>query len=379
MLARTDPLLFTPGPLTTSASVKAAMVRDLGSRDRTFIEVVAEVRAHLVRLATASDGYTAVPIQGCGTMGVEAMLTTFVPHDGRLLVCVNGAYGRRMVRIAQVAGVAVSALEGPEDRPTDVRALDRMLTGDPGVTHVALVHIETTTGILNPLEQVAEVVHRHRRALLVDSMSAFGAVPLDVAACGIDALVSSSNKCIQGVPGFSFCIARIEALQDCDGHARSVSLDLLDQWRGLERDGQFRFTPPVQALLAFRQALRELEEEGGVEGRMARYRQNHTTLVEGMSRLGFREYLDRAFQGWVITSFRYPEDPRFSFEEFYRRLVDRGFVIYPGKLTSANCFRIGHIGHLFRQDIEALVAAVGDVALEMGFDPRAGSEGGGTT
>ena len=370
MQPSSDPLLFTPGPLTTSSTVKQAMARDLGSRDRSFIAVVAEVRERLVALATRAPAeYTAVIMQGAGTMGVEAMIGTFIPRGGKLLVAVNGAYGRRIARIAEILGIPVVAVEGPEDRPTDLGALESALFADEGITHIAAVHCETTTGVLNPIQAIGGLAVRHGRRLLVDAMSSFGAVPLDMADAHIDALVSSSNKCIQGVPGFSFCVANKQALEACKRNARSLSLDLYDQWSGLERDGQFRFTPPVQSLLAFRQALAELEAEGGVEARMARYRENHRVLLEGLTALGYRAYLDRAFQGWTITTFWQPRDPRFRFDDFYRRLAERGLVIYPGKLTQAECFRIGSIGHLGPDDMRALVSAIASITKELGFSP----------
>ena len=329
-MAATDALLFTPGPLTTSAGVKAAMNRDLGSRDATFMEAVADVRRRLTALATARKAdYTTVIMQGAGTMGVEAMIGTCVPRGRRLLVAVNGAYGRRIVHIARTLGIDVVTVEDPEDRPTDAAAVERALVADAAITTLAVVHCETTTGILNPVERLGEVAARHGRAFLVDAMSSFGAVPLDVADAHIDALVSSSNKCIEGVPGFSFCVARRPSLVGWRGQARSVALDLHAQWEELERSGQFRFTPPVQVILAFRQALIELDAEGGIPGRMARYRENHATLVEGMRALGFREYLAPELQGWVITTFRSPVDPAFRFEEFYARLASRGLSSTP--------------------------------------------------
>jgi 2-aminoethylphosphonate-pyruvate transaminase len=372
-MATPNALLFTPGPLTTSATVKAALVRDLGSRDSTFMEAVADVRRRLTTLATARAGeYTTILMQGAGTMGIEAMIGTCVPRGRRLLVAINGAYGRRIAHIARTLGIDVVTVEDPEDRPTDVGAVERALMADATLTHVAAVHCETTTGILNPVERLGEVAARHGRSFLVDAMSSFGAVPLDVADAHVDALVSSSNKCIEGVPGFSFCVARRSSLAGWRGQARSVALDLHAQWAELERSGQFRFTPPVQVILAFRQALLELAAEGGVRGRMARYRENHATLVEGMRTLGFREYLAPELQGWIITTFRTPADPAFRFEEFYARLAEQGLVIYPGKLTHADCFRIGTIGRLYPDDVRRLLAAIADAAREMGFRPDAG-------
>ncbi len=365
--AARDKLLFTPGPLTTSAPVKQAMLRDLGSRDSAFIQLIAQIRADLLDLAgVESPAYEVVPLQGSGTYGLEAVLTTLTPPEGRWLVLVNGAYGARFASIARALGLKARTLEWPEAQPVDPAAVAAALDEDPGLTHVALVHCETTTGLMNPLEAVGAVVRQRGRHLFVDAMSSFGAVPMDLEALGVDSLVSSANKCIEGVPGFCFVIARRAALEAAEGNARSVCLDLSAQWRGLEKDGQFRFTPPTHALIAFGQALADLRAEGGAAGRGARYRENHHTLVRGMRRLGFQEYLAPEDQGHIITTFRYPKEPGFSFQAFYSALNERGCVIYPGKVGAADCFRIGSIGRLFPADMEALLAAVGSVLRAMG-------------
>ncbi|MBN2311537.1 MAG: 2-aminoethylphosphonate--pyruvate transaminase [Candidatus Hydrogenedentes bacterium] len=365
-----DKPLFTPGPLTTSRTVKQALLRDLGSRDHEFIAVVREIRERLVALGGAQVGtYEAVPLQGSGTFAIEAVLTSTVPRDGKMLIIINGAYGRRMRTICDVGGIACTAIEFPEDCATDVAAVQQALAEDDAITNVAVVHCETTTGIINPIADIGAVVRRAGRTYFVDAMSSFGAVPVDLAACGIDYLVSSANKCIEGVPGFAFVLARRDALLATEGYARTLSLDLLAQWRGLEKNGQFRFTPPTHTLLAFRQALEELEAEGGVEGRARRYRANYETLVAGMRAMGFTEYLPPERQGYIITSFRYPEDPKFSFDEFYNRLNDRGYVIYPGKVSDADCFRIGNIGRIFEADVRDLLGAIRDTMDAMGFKP----------
>lgn len=362
-----DKLLFTPGPLTTSASVKAAMLSDLGSRDASFIGLVREIRSLLLTLAGVDEEtFTAIPLQGSGTYGVEAILGSVIAPDGRLLVCANGAYGARLAQIARVLRIDTVERSTPEDQKLDPAAIAAELQRDPTITHVAVVHCETTTGLLNPLDRIGAVVQAARRCFIVDAMSSFGAVPLSLHELGIDYLVSSANKCIEGVPGFSFVLARKQQLAAMEGWARSVSLDLLAQWHGLDHSGQFRFTPPTHALLAFRQALRELEAEGGVPGRAARYSANHRILSEGMRRLGFHAYLPFAEQGYIITSFRYPTHPAFQFETFYRRLSDHGFVIYPGKVSSADCFRIGTIGRLYPHHFTSLLSAISTTLSEMG-------------
>ena len=370
-----DPWLLTPGPLTTSLSVKRAMLRDLGSRDREFIAVTQRIREALLGLVDGHGSHECVPLQGSGTFAVEAMIGTFVPTDGKLLILVNGAYGKRMARICEYLGRDHQIIETPEDRCIDVIGLDKALTADGNISHVAVVHCETTTGIINPLEAVADVVASHCRGLLVDAMSSFGAIPIDARRVSFDALAASSNKCLEGVPGVGFCIARRDALQKTQGNAPSLCLDLHDQWHAMTSNNQWRFTPPTHCLLALDQALEELAEEGGVAGRGARYRANHRLLVEGMGRLGFETLLPDGLQAPIIVTFLSPADPRFDFGAFYERLRQRGFVIYPGKLTSADTFRVGCIGRLGAAEMTAALTAIGEVLEELGVAKRAPTSG----
>jgi 2-aminoethylphosphonate-pyruvate transaminase len=362
-------LLFTPGPLSTSETVKEAMLRDLGSRDKEFLSVVSYIRRRLLELGSVADGsYEAVLMQGSGTFAVESVLSSIIPRCGKLLVAINGAYGHRMAKIAKVLGISCESIVFDEVTPVETKRVHAALAEDRAITHVGMIHCETSTGILNRVAELGHTVSNMGRVFIVDAMSSFGGIPIDLAANKIDFLISSANKCIQGVPGFAFVLARrdlLEAAADC---ARSLSLDLLAQWKGLERDGQFRFTPPTHALLAFSQALKELEAEGGVEGRDARYAANRQTLMNGMTALGFCAYLAPEHQSHIITSFRFPAHPHFDFSAFYDRLSELGFVIYPGKVSDADCFRIGTIGHIFPQDLRALVSAIGRVLGEMGVD-----------
>ena len=360
-----DKALFTPGPLTTSLTVKQAMLRDLGSRDTEFIGIIKDIRQRLVWLGTNSDEYTTVLIQGSGTYGIEATLSSVIPPDGKLLILINGAYGHRMLKIAGVHRIHCESLIFTEDTQPDASALESALKNDPAISHVAVVHCETTTGIINPIEVYGKIVKKYKRTYIVDAMSSFGAYPVDLKACGIDYLISSSNKCIEGVPGFSFVLARRESLMVTRGFARTLSLDLLAQWEGLEGDGQFRFTPPTHAILAFRQALLELEQEGGVSARGTRYYENYQITLSAMQTMGFKPYLNESLRGYIITSFYYPDHPNFHFKEFYERLSEKGHVIYPGKLTHADCFRIGHIGRLAASDVASLMAAVAETLNEM--------------
>ncbi len=362
-------LLFTPGPLTTSSTVKEAMLRDLGSRDSEFLVVVRGIREKLLELGGCRrPEYECVPMQGSGTFSIESVISSTIPPEGKLLVLVNGAYGRRIVQIARIHGIAVEVAEVAEDRKLTPAFAAERLANNPGITHVTVVHCETTTGILNPVEGIGSVVAASGAVYIVDAMSSFGGIPLDVAASQIDFLVSSANKCIEGVPGFGFVLARRRALDVAKGRARTLSLDLYSQWAGLEGDGQFRFTPPTHALLAFNQALKELEAEGGVAARANRYRQNQMELCRGMRELLFETYLAPEDQSWIITSFRYPVHPAFHFEEFYGKLSELGFVIYPGKLTKESCFRIGTIGRIHPADMHRLLKAIQLVLAEMAVE-----------
>lgn len=365
-MALKDNLLFTPGPLTTSPTVKQAMLRDLGSRDIEFIQLVQHIRQQLLELGGVADqGYETILMQGSGTFGIEAVIGSITPPAGKWLVIINGAYGRRIAQIAETLNIEVIRLTYPEDYLPNLAIIEEILMADTTISHVAVVHCETTTGIINPMTEIGALVRQVGRRYFVDAMSSFGAIPLNLAESGIDYLVSSSNKCIEGVPGFSFVLARRAALLETKGFARSISLDLLAQWQGLEANGQFRFTPSTHALLAFAQALHELEAEGGIPGRAARYRRNYETLLQGMRQLGFAAYLPTNLQGYIITSFHYPKHPNFDFERFYYLLNKKGFTIYPGKVSNADCFRIGHIGHIFEADVQDLLQAIEETLAEL--------------
>jgi 2-aminoethylphosphonate-pyruvate transaminase len=357
----TDPArqrLFTPGPINTSNAVRAAMQRDMGSRDDAFIQVVREIRRELLRIAGADGAFSAVPMQGSGTFAIESAIGSLVPADGKLLVLANGAYGRRMIAIAKRLGVAVDSIESPETEPNDPVSLKSHLEAHPAVTHVAAVHCETTTGLLNPIAEIGAVVAGAGRRFLVDAMSSFGGLPVDLAGWNIDCLISSANKCLEGVPGIAFAIVRIASLEASRGKARSLSLDLAAQWDELERSGQFRFTPPTHVILALAAALDALAGEGGAAAREARYRENQVALLSGMQAMGFRPVLRPELQSPIITAFHSPADPRFDFAEFYARLAARGLVIYPGRLSEIESFRIGTIGQLTQRDFADLLEGV---------------------
>jgi 2-aminoethylphosphonate-pyruvate transaminase len=341
------------------------MLMDMGSRDDAFIRLISEIRSAILRVAGVcrEDGFETIPIQGSGTYGIEAVLATVIGPNDRLLILVNGAYGRRMAEMAKCLGLQHEVYEVNENAVHD-RATLELLFSRTRFTHLAAVHCETTTGILNPVDLWSTVAEAHRCQFIVDAMSSFGGIPLNMSSVPIDYLISSSNKCLQGVPGVAFVVARRESLMAGQHEPRSLSLNLRQQLLGFENNGQFRFTPPTHVLLALHQALMELDAEGGVGRRAARYKENHQVLCAGMQALGFCEYLPTPLQSHIITAFLYP-NKNFVFDDFYRRLSDHGMLIYPGKLSKIDCFRIGNIGHLFPDDIRALLRAIKEVMSAM--------------
>ena len=355
--------LLTPGPLSTSKSVKAVMLRDWCTWDDDYnLGIVQNIRQGLVKLATEADGYTSVLMQGSGTFSVEATIGSVLPPDGKLLVLANGAYGNRLAQISQRLKIdTVIHDSGEIDRP-DLEKLEKTLQEDEGITHVVVVHCETTTGMLNPIEDIGKIVKRYGKIYIVDAMSSFGGIPLDVDNIGIDFIISSANKCVQGVPGFGFVIAKIDELNKTEGFARSLSLDLYDQWKTMENgNGKWRYTSPTHTVRAFLQAMKELAEEGGVKSRNERYKENQRILVDGMNGLGIKCLLPESYQSPIITSFYNPSSLQYDFKKFYNALKSKGFVIYPGKVSVADTFRIGNIGHVFPDDIRNLIDKIGEV------------------
>lgn len=363
-----EPILLTPGPLTTSTATKLSMVRDWGSRDMGFIAMNRQVREMLLRVAKVEGSHVAVPLQGSGTFAVEAMLGTMVPKDGHVLVPQNGAYCKRIARILSILGRRASTIEFSEDQPVTASSVDSSLEKDPSITHVAVVHCETSTGVLNPLKDIADVVARHGKSLLVDAMSSFAALPIEGE---FDALVAASGKCLEGPPGMGFALIRKSSLGKCAGNSPSLVLDLHDQWANMEKTAQWRFTPPTVIVAALHSALEQFFAEGGQAARLARYRQNCAVLIEGMTRLGFKLFLDARHQAPVIVTFHAPTDPNYDFQKFYDRVREKGFVLYPGKLTTVDTLRVGCIGAIDEHAIRSAVHAIADTVAEQKITLRA--------
>lgn len=361
-----DQLLFTPGPVTTAKSVKEATLTDLNSSDTGFISQVSQIRKMLLTLAhVESPEYEAVLMQGSGTFSIESTLISAIPANGKLLNIVNGAYGRRISKIAHIYSIPLIELVYNENQLPDLEEIRSTLYDNPTITHIAAIHSETATGLLNPISEIGEIAGRFNKVYIVDAISTFGAYDIDMRELNISYLISSSNQSIEGIPGFSFVLVKRTALDQCKFQIRSLSLDLYDQWVGLNTSGAFRFTPPVQALLAFREALNELEREGGINRRAERYSINNALLVGEMRELGFEMYLPAHMRSYIVTSFIYPDHPNFSFEKFRMNLNEKGFVISPGKINKTNCFRIANIGQIYPHDIQKLVDTIESVLYEL--------------
>jgi 2-aminoethylphosphonate-pyruvate transaminase len=365
-----DPILLTPGPLTTSPTTREAMLRDWGSWDAAFNRITQSVCNDLVDIAHGRDDYVCVPLQGSGTFAVEAALGTLVPRDGCVLVPNNGAYCARIVRILQRLSIACVELPLREDEPVTVAALEQALAREPRITHVAQVHLETSAGLLNPLDEIAALCKRHGKSLIVDAMSSFGALPIDLRTGGIDALVSASGKCLEGVPGMGFVIVKRDVLDACEGRSRSLALDLYDQYAYMKKTTQWRFTPPTHVVAALHRALDTFFSEGGQRARGARYARNCATLIDGMQALGFRTFLCADAQAPVIVTFHAPRDAKWNFAEFYAAVRDAGYVLYPGKLTQVETFRVGCIGAIDVNEMHNAVAAIGRTLERLGIRVR---------
>jgi len=360
-----QPILLTPGPLTTSARTRHAMMADRGSWDERFNQLTASVCRQLLDIINGHQTHYCVPLQGSGTFAVEAAIGTLVPRDGKVLVLVNGAYGKRLAKICEILGRDFCVFETAENQPTTATDVQALLRADPAITHVALIHCETSTGILNPLAQIADVVAGSGKRLIVDAMSSFGALPIDASRIAFDALIAASGKCLEGVPGMGFVFARKEALDAAAGSSHSLAMDLHDQYTYMAKTGQWRFTPPTHVVAALHEALLQYNEEGGLPARNGRYADNCKTLLDGMAKLGLRSFLPAAIQGPIIVTFHAPRDGRYQFKDFYERVKAKGFILYPGKLTQVETFRVGCIGHVDAKGIQAAVDAIGEVLREM--------------
>ncbi|ALI03293.1 2-aminoethylphosphonate--pyruvate transaminase [Pseudomonas sp. FW306-02-F02-AA] len=364
-MSTAEPILLTPGPLTTSQRTREAMMVDWGSWDERFNQLTASLCEQLLAIINGADSHHCVPLQGSGTFAVEAAIGTLVPRDGKVLVLINGAYGKRLAKICEVLGRSFSTFETAEDQPTTATDVDRLLHADSSITHVALIHCETSTGVLNPLPEIAHVIAQHGKRLIIDAMSSFGALPIDARQVPFEALIAASGKCLEGVPGMGFVFANKSALENAAGNSPSLAMDLFDQHTYMAKTGQWRFTPPTHVVAALHEALLQYNEEGGLPARHQRYANNCQVLLDEMAKLGLCSFLPTAIQAPIIITFHAPKDPRYQFKAFYERVKAKGFILYPGKLTQVETFRVGCIGHVNQAEMRAAVAAIGEVLREM--------------
>ena len=362
-----DAYLLTPGPLTTSLATKQAMLRDWGSWDADFNQITGRIRERLVAIAHGEGTHECVPLQGSGTFSVEAAIGTLVPRDGHVLVPVNGAYCDRIAKICKYLGRKVTVQKYADDAPVRPQDIERLLKQDPSITHVALVHCETSAGLLNPLHEIAEVAARHGKGVIADAMSSFGAIEIDVRKTPLDAVIAASGKCLEGVPGMGFVLARRALLEKAEGNAHSLAMDLYDQWAYMQKTTQWRYTPPTHVVAAFDEAIRQYLEEGGLAARGARYAKNCRELIAGMQSLGFRPFLPAAVQAPIIVTFHAPADPGYDFKRFYAEVKKRGYILYPGKLTQLETFRVGCMGQLGTHGMGGAVRAIADTLKAMGI------------
>jgi len=366
----TPSYLLTPGPLSTSARTKESMLRDWGSWDADFNAITARLREGLIRIAHGEGTHECVPLQGSGTFSVEAAIGTLVPRHGHVLVPQNGAYCQRIAKICKVLGRLITTIDYREDEPMNAADIDRALAQDPSITHVAVVHCETSTGILNPLHEIALVVARHGKGLIVDAMSSFGALEIDARTTPFDAVIAASGKCLEGVPGMGFVLMRRAALEKCEGNSHSLAMDLYDQWVYMNKTTQWRYTPPTHVVAALDSAVAQYVEQGGLAARGGTYAKNCRELIDGMREIGLRSFLPEAIQAPIIVTFHAPADARYEFKAFYNAVKQRGYILYPGKLTRLETFRVGCMGQLGERGMAGAVQAVREVLQEMGIQAQ---------
>lgn len=345
-------ILFTPGPLNTSEGTKGAMQIDLGTRDREFADVVMDVQKRILTLGHASAStYACVLLQGSGTYGVESVLLSAVGKQDKLLILANGSYGQRMGQIAEKANLSYELHDFSMIEDLKKEAIEPLIA-DTSFTHVAFIHDETTAGVLNDITMICQLCHQYKKSIIVDAMSSFGGIPIHMDELQMDYLITSSNKCMHGVPGIAVIIAKHTALETCKGKCPSLSLDLYEQYKTMNGTGSFRFTSPTHVILALHQAIQELVAFGGVVARYERYKALNTRIRKFMRELGFETLVDEAIQAPVITTFLVPAN--FDFQDFYDVMKKEDLLLYSGKLPQYDAFRIGNIGEIRDEDIDKL-------------------------
>lgn len=361
-------ILLNPGPCTTSEQVKRALLMpDLCPREHEFGTLLSAVRSKLPRVAHGVTTHTAVLLAGPGTAAMESCLTSVLGQGDGALIVDNGAYGRRAEQIALAYGIPHLTLKLEWTQRADAERIEAALKEHPSLTHCYFVHHETTTGMLNPLADIVDVCRRRGVITIVDAMSSLGGVPLDLRRSPADFVISSANKCLQGFPGLSLVLAERSALARTAGlPRRSFTLHLHDNWHSQERDGEFLYTPPVQVLNALDVALDELFAEG-LEARHRRYAACYDALHSGMRALGFAALLPEAWHSRLLTTYREPNHPAWSFDAMHDDLYEQGITVYPGKLTNARTFRLANIGNLVPADLNLFLHCLRDHMVSRGI------------
>jgi 2-aminoethylphosphonate aminotransferase len=357
-------ILLNPGPATTTDTVKKSLVvPDICPREREFSVLLNEIRNDLVRIVHGDDQYTSVLFAGSGTAVMDSVINSVIPGNKKIAVIVNGAYGERLVRIARTYKIPCLPIIFDWREKPDLKKLDRLLKNDTSVCCVALVHHETTTGILNPITEVGRIVKKYNCTYIVDAISSYAGIPIDIKESKADFLLSTSNKCIQGMAGLAFVVCKKSALESIKNYEkRSFYLDLYNQYDYLEKTGQTPFTPPVQIAYALKQAIKEYFEEGG-DRRYARYTENWKTLRSGLLDLGFTLLLKEDQESHILLTVIEPEAKNFDFEKMHDYLYDLGFTIYPGKLKQKT-FRLANMGAIYPADITAFLTALKEYLKE---------------
>lgn len=360
-----DKILLTPGPLTTTLRTKLAMLKDWGSWDTDFKQITANLRQSLLKVIKNDKKYTVVPMQGSGTFSVEAAIGTVIPPNGHFLVLDNGAYCKRMATISQKLGRKTTTLSFPESEKVNIECVKKTLSENPHITHLGVIHCETGTGIINPLQEISDLCREAGIGLIIDAMSSFGACPIEVTTLQFDALIAASGKCLEGVPGMGFVFLRKTIIESCQHNSPSISLDLYDQYQYMEKTGQWRFTPPTHVVVALYEAILQFFEEGGQPARLARYQKNAKILLEGMRQLGIQPFLKEEDLSAIIITFLAPDSIQYDFKTLYEVSKQEGFMLYPGKLTEIETFRIGAIGAIHETEMRQAVNAIGYALKQM--------------
>ena len=359
-------VLLNPGPATTTDSVKLAqVVPDICPREQKFGELMRSVADDLTAIAGGGAEYASVLFGGSGTAAMDAVINSVIPPEKKILIINNGAYGERMVKIAQAYRIGYIELRFPWDELPDIGKIEAALQQDAEIAVVGMVHHETTTGLLNPIQDIGALVRQYNKLFVVDTISSFAGIPLDIKACNIDFMMSTSNKCLQGMAGIAFVICRIAELERIQSSPRrSFYLSLYDQYAYFERNLQMRFTPPVQTMYALRQAIDEFLAEG-MEQRYARYTRNWHVLRKGMQELGFRILTQPEQESHILITVEYPDSPAFDFDVLHDRLYERGITIYPGKTGKKDTFRLANMGAITEEDIQYFLGSLREILIEL--------------